>query len=1407
MSTSFNVNQNDLEFILKQIKIAEATSAAYSAAPKTQTQAIMDAYGVTPAVAQQLPYGLRTVDGTYNSLIAGQSELGAADTLFPRLTDPVFRNDQDGDVMPLGPGAPTISNTNYALIGNVADADPRIISNLIVDMTAGNPAAVEAALKYSVFTGAIAEDDVAAAAAAIAASYAATIQVRIDAVAASANLTLLTNALAAAISQQGIAATAYQAALDADPYRVSANLADVSDNLAVALAGVGGAIDIAGLALPGLPIDQTDLDNAAAAVGAAQAAYDAAGLVTDELTSEPGVDPAHVAAAQAVEDAANTILGLLQAYQTALTNLGLGVDPSVEVLDAMNAVVTAATGHPGVAQALTATLASQVDLSGDIANTLAALTAANTAVTDADAALTNALNNLPDVAAADAALDAVLDSNGIAHDPLGSLVIPNQSPDIGLSPGFNSWMTFFGQFFDHGLDLVTKGNAGTVYIPLAADDPLIAGADGVIGTADDLPQHLRFMALTRATQTVVDGVPQHENTTTSFVDQNQTYTSHASHQVFLREYVRADADTVVATGRLLDGSAASGSVAGAIGNWAEVKAQALTMLGIQLSDFDVHNVPLLVTDQYGKFIPGANGYAQLVMAPDATHATNWLKEGTAAGITTEGSLGTGHAFLNDIAHHAAPQMVDHDHDGGVVTPKIAQVADADNVIGDDHNELTYDNEMLNSHFVTGDGRGNENIALTAVHAIFHAEHNRLVEASKATILASGNLAFINEWLRTDIASLTAIDTQAEKDALIDNDAAWDGERLFQAARFSTEMQYQHLVFEEFARRIQPMVDPFTFNNSPNVDPAIVAEFAHTVYRFGHSMLTGTVDRLENDLTLIDGTTDQQTLLAAFLNPQAYIGSGATLDEINANLIRGLTRDVGNAIDEFIVQDVRSNLLGLPLDLAVLNIARGRDTGIPSLNETRAQLYADTGLADLKPYTSWADFAANIKNAASIVNFIAAYGTHPLIEAAATLAEKRAVAEEIVFGVEADGVTPSDIAGRLDFLNGTGAYATGLSGLNLVDLWIGGLAEANPEFGGMLGSTFNYVFEAQMENLQNGDRFYYLTRTQGLNFLNQLEPNTFADLVMRNTDLGDDYATHLSGQIFMTPDYILELDKKIAQENYGPIDYNGADPGSDPTWAPGEPHSVLVPNKVMRDYTTPVAGVAPTVGGDGHNIGGTIRFTGGEHVVLGGTEGNDALYGDKGIDTLWGDGGNDYLNAGTESDDVFGNEGDDIIEDPFGDDVLRGNQGNDVISSARGADLLFGGEGKDTVLVGQDASEVFAGARVHELLRQIWVGRQVQVGEEDVVRTEPCHLVRLRFLDLDYQLGFAEGGVGVGHDRRPLAGIVCVAEGRPLPRSRLNEHRVAAVGEFASAGRRQGHPVLVRFRFCRDPYSHRETKIR
>ena len=86
------MNQADLEFILKQIKLAESTSVAYTATPLTTLQAIQAAFpGVGVTEASLLPFGLRTVDGSDNNLLPGQSDFGAADTLFPRLTDPVFR--------------------------------------------------------------------------------------------------------------------------------------------------------------------------------------------------------------------------------------------------------------------------------------------------------------------------------------------------------------------------------------------------------------------------------------------------------------------------------------------------------------------------------------------------------------------------------------------------------------------------------------------------------------------------------------------------------------------------------------------------------------------------------------------------------------------------------------------------------------------------------------------------------------------------------------------------------------------------------------------------------------------------------------------------------------------------------------------------------------------------------------------------------------------------------------------------------------------------------------------------------------------------------------------------------------------------------------------------------------------
>ena len=168
------------------------------------------------------------------------------------------------------------------------------------------------------------------------------------------------------------------------------------------------------------------------------------------------------------------------------------------------------------------------------------------------------------------ALEAAREVRDSALEPFGidmqgdNVHLPNVAPDEGLSAPFNSWFTLFGQFFDHGLDLVNKGGSGTVFIPLQPDDPLYVGGSPT-----------NFMVLTRATvqpgPTAVMGTADDVrpvNTTTSFVDQNQTYTSHPSHQVFLREYVLNADGVPVATGKLIEG--ANGGMA----TWADVKVQA-----------------------------------------------------------------------------------------------------------------------------------------------------------------------------------------------------------------------------------------------------------------------------------------------------------------------------------------------------------------------------------------------------------------------------------------------------------------------------------------------------------------------------------------------------------------------------------------------------------------------------------------------------------------------------------------------------------------------------------------------------------------------------------------------------------------------------------------------------------------
>lgn len=558
--------------------------------------------------------------------------------------------------------------------------------------------------------------------------------------------------------------------------------------------------------------------------------------------------------------------------------------------------------------------------------------------------------------------------------------------------------------------------------------------------------------------------------------------------------------------------------------------------------------------------------------------------------------------------------------------------------------------------------------------------------------------------------------------------------------------------------------------------------------------------------------------------------------------------------------LRNNLLGLPLDLATINLARGRDTGVPSLNEARRTFYEATNEdVLLKPYESWVDFAGHLKHEASIINFIAAYGTHASILSATTLEEKRDAAMALiglsttgseavalsnagfetdslasgapgviahplgnytvtapsgwtmtgtgglfaptagvidpaglqganvvwlgqdgllsrdtgvvledgasyslsfdigdrtdtawpggiarlvaadgtvlasqVLAAPADGnwatvtfqtaaiagalvgqtlkieiqqtggstnqilvddiqlnvlrpLAPLDEADRQAFLNGTGQYAGDLGGLENVDLWIGGLAEEIMPFGGMLGSTFNFVFEVQMEKLQSGDRFYYLQRLDGLHLFGEMENNSFAAMIMRNTD-----ATHLPSDVFSTPGLILEVDR-TKQYNPGLGEDAGLDGilEDDPLTAVNESADNRGLDPVGTSLLTPlVIRDNPATPGADSNY---LRYTGGDHVVLGGTGANDTLIAGIGDDTLFGDGGNDLLEGGFGNDIINGGDGDDIIKDSGGDDNIKAGKGNDVVHAGPGLDLVMGNDGQDFIFLGTDmGSEVFAG---------------------------------------------------------------------------------------------------------------------
>ena len=305
-------------------------------------------------------------------------------------------------------------------------------------------------------------------------------------------------------------------------------------------------------------------------------------------------------------------------------------------------------------------------------------------------------------------------------------------------------------------------------------------------------------------------------------------------------------------------------------------------------------------------------------------------------------------------------------------------------------------------FLAGDVRANENIELTALQTLFMREHNRLA----------------------------AQFAQQHPD--------WSDEQLYQAARRIVISELQSITVNEFLPALAGAnaLAPYRGYN-PNVNPSVTNEFSTAAYRFGHSMLDDTVDRLNNDGTDIpEGSVD---LKDAFSNPTLLNPSLPNHEGDIDPILKGAATGDTQEVDVSVVDDLRNFLFGPPgsggFDLPALNIQRGRDHGLADYNTMRA-----------------------------------AYGL-PRVTSFAQITSSRTL---------------------------QAALKQTYGSVNNIDPWVGGLAE-NHAAGSSLGPLFQRIIVNQFSRLRDGDRFWFENVFSGRQ-LNDLEHTTLADVIERNTSL-------------------------------------------------------------------------------------------------------------------------------------------------------------------------------------------------------------------------------------------------------------------------------------------------------------------
>ncbi|RYJ04091.1 MAG: peroxidase [Acetobacteraceae bacterium] len=321
--------------------------------------------------------------------------------------------------------------------------------------------------------------------------------------------------------------------------------------------------------------------------------------------------------------------------------------------------------------------------------------------------------------------------------------------------------------------------------------------------------------------------------------------------------------------------------------------------------------------------------------------------------------------------------------------------------------------------LAGDGRVDENPSLTALQTLFAREHNMLVDNMYAA------------------------------------DPTLDGETVYQQARAIVTAEIQNITYTEFLPHLLGgMMFGAYAGYDPLVDPRMAIEFAGAAYRFGHSTVSDVTEKLDEYGNASGEVPLKDTF---FLTPDAFAADGGA-----DGLLRHLGADHAQAMDVRIVDDLRNFLFDPPVvvDLAAINIQRGRDLGLPHLNEMREALHLD-------PYTDFCQI--------------------------------------------------TDDQGTVQ------ALAQVYASVDDIDLWTGGLAERVVP-GAFVGETFGLIIADQFARTRDGDPLWWQNQGFDDATTTFIRHSGLTDIILRNTDtqyLQDDpfiaYERHAAGTPAMDPE--------------------------------------------------------------------------------------------------------------------------------------------------------------------------------------------------------------------------------------------------------------------------------------------------